>query len=246
MYFSIHLDFLWSLKSMETSNQTTLWFYRMAIFAFQFCIHQSMIRNQVGTFQTKQQPLFWLLLQFSLPHSSGERIEERWNPTQNVRTILLSVISLLNEPNTYSPANVDASVMYRKWRDSHGKDNEYPNIIRYGFWLNQKIFFFVLLDFNFHFCFLYSKQALAGKLDAEREGIVVPLTLEDYCIKPKSKPSNQEMAVSELGKKIILFAVTFSTHFSARFDRFLWRRLRFRYRWWQSRFGRLRLCQWRW
>lgn len=42
-----------------------------------------------------------------------------------------------------------------------------------------------------------SKQALAGKLDAEKEGIVVPLTLEDYCIKPKIKPSNQEMAVSE-------------------------------------------------
>lgn len=44
--------------------------------------------------------------------------------------------------------------------------------------------------------FFYSKQALAGKLDAEREGIVVPLTLEDYCIKPKIKPSSQEMAVS--------------------------------------------------
>ena len=46
------------------------------------------------------------------------------------RTILLSVISLLNEPNTYSPANVDASVMYRRWRDSRGKDKEYENIIR--------------------------------------------------------------------------------------------------------------------
>uniref|UniRef100_A0A3Q4GD71 UBC core domain-containing protein n=1 Tax=Neolamprologus brichardi TaxID=32507 RepID=A0A3Q4GD71_NEOBR len=44
---------------------------------------------------------------------SGELPSERWNPTQNVRTILLSVISLLNEPNTFSPANVDASVMYR-------------------------------------------------------------------------------------------------------------------------------------
>lgn len=44
---------------------------------------------------------------------SGELPEERWNPTQSVRTILLSVISLLNEPNTSSPANVDASVMYR-------------------------------------------------------------------------------------------------------------------------------------
>ena len=46
------------------------------------------------------------------------------------RTILLSVISLLNEPNTFSPANVDASVMYRKWRDSKGKDREYAEIIR--------------------------------------------------------------------------------------------------------------------
>lgn len=61
---------------------------------------------------------------------SGELPCERWNPTQSVRTILLSVISLLNEPNTFSPANVDASVMYRRWRDSNGRDNEYPNIIR--------------------------------------------------------------------------------------------------------------------
>ncbi|OXB52839.1 hypothetical protein ASZ78_013385, partial [Callipepla squamata] len=45
-------------------------------------------------------------------------------------TILLSVISLLNEPNTFSPANVDASVMFRKWRDSKGKDKEYAEIIR--------------------------------------------------------------------------------------------------------------------
>lgn len=62
---------------------------------------------------------------------SGELPCERWNPTQNVRTILLSVISLLNEPNTFSPANVDASVMYRRWKESNGKDNEYPNIVRW-------------------------------------------------------------------------------------------------------------------
>ncbi|XP_065392171.1 ubiquitin-conjugating enzyme E2 R1 isoform X2 [Macaca fascicularis] len=63
---------------------------------------------------------------------SGELPSERWNPTQNVRTILLSVISLLNEPNTFSPANVDASVMYRKWKESKGKDREYTDIIRWG------------------------------------------------------------------------------------------------------------------
>ncbi len=45
----------------------------------------------------------------------------------------MSVVSLLNEPNTSSPANVDASVMFRRWKDSKGKDKEYENIIRYQF-----------------------------------------------------------------------------------------------------------------
>lgn len=62
---------------------------------------------------------------------SGELPCERWNPTQNVRTILLSVISLLNEPNTYSPANVDASVMYRRWRDSQVSPGSVPIISRH-------------------------------------------------------------------------------------------------------------------
>ncbi|CAF1437537.1 unnamed protein product, partial [Adineta steineri] len=59
---------------------------------------------------------------------SGEHPSERWNPTQNVRTILMSIISLLNEPNCSSPANVDASVMYRKYKEN--KDNEYETIIK--------------------------------------------------------------------------------------------------------------------
>ena len=45
---------------------------------------------------------------------SGELPEERWRPTQSVSSILLSFISLLSDPNTSSPANVDASV---EWRD---------------------------------------------------------------------------------------------------------------------------------
>ena len=39
------------------------------------------------------------------------------------------------------------------------------------------------------------KQALAAKIEAEKEGIVVPMTLEDYCIKPKHKVPNQEPQV---------------------------------------------------
>jgi len=45
---------------------------------------------------------------------SGELPSERWLPTQTVATILLSIISLLSAPNTSSPANVDASVQWRK------------------------------------------------------------------------------------------------------------------------------------
>ncbi|XP_059198082.1 cell division cycle 34 homolog (S. cerevisiae) a [Centropristis striata] len=95
---------------------------------------------------------------------SGELPSERWNPTQNVRTILLSVISLLNEPNTFSPANVDASVMYRKWRDSKGKDREYIEIIR--------------------------KQVLATKAEAERDGVKVPITLDEYCVRTQVPPTD--------------------------------------------------------
>lgn len=46
----------------------------------------------------------------------------------------MSVISLLNEPNTSSPANVDASVAYRKWKE--GSDVEYANIVKYVFVLS--------------------------------------------------------------------------------------------------------------
>jgi len=95
------------------------------------------------------------------PHS-GELACERWNPTQNVRTILLSVISLLNEPNTSSPANVDASVMYRRWKD--GQDDEYAKIVR--------------------------KQVEATRDDAAKDGVVVPETLEDYCIKAAARPND--------------------------------------------------------
>ncbi|EFO84631.1 CRE-UBC-3 protein [Caenorhabditis remanei] len=86
---------------------------------------------------------------------SGELACERWNPTQSVRTILLSVISLLNEPNTSSPANVDASVMYRKWKED--SDPEYAKIVQ--------------------------KQVEDSKKVAQKEGISVPETIEEYCVK---------------------------------------------------------------
>eukprot|EP01128_Nolandella_sp_AFSM9_P011847 TRINITY_DN875_c0_g1_i2.p1 TRINITY_DN875_c0_g1~~TRINITY_DN875_c0_g1_i2.p1 ORF type:complete len:407 (+),score=85.10 TRINITY_DN875_c0_g1_i2:127-1221(+) len=41
---------------------------------------------------------------------SGELAGERWLPSQTVTTIILSVLSMLNDPNFSSPANIDASV----------------------------------------------------------------------------------------------------------------------------------------
>ncbi|XP_076354468.1 ubiquitin-conjugating enzyme E2 R1-like isoform X3 [Tachypleus tridentatus] len=102
---------------------------------------------------------------------SGELPCERWNPTQNVRTILLSVISLLNEPNTFSPANVDASVMYRRWKESRGKDKEYENIVR--------------------------KQVAASRSEAEKDNVVVPTTLDEYCIRQKPRPQESETDMTD-------------------------------------------------
>lgn len=50
--------------------------------------------------------------------------------------------------------------MYRKWKESKGKDREYTDIIR--------------------------KQVLGTKVDAERDGVKVPTTLAEYCVKTKA------------------------------------------------------------
>ncbi|TGZ58781.1 hypothetical protein CRM22_009446 [Opisthorchis felineus] len=110
----------------------------------------------------------------SILHSPGEDPQsdelasERWNPTQNVRTILLSVISLLNEPNIHSAAHVDASISYRKWKESNGKENEFEQIVR---------------------SLVHQTHA-----DAEKDGVHVPTTVEEYCVsgRPGNDPDQSE------------------------------------------------------
>lgn len=57
----------------------------------------------------------------SILHAPGndpnmyELAEERWSPVQSVEKILLSVMSMLSEPNVESGANVDACIL---WRDN--------------------------------------------------------------------------------------------------------------------------------
>ena len=64
----------------------------------------------------------------SILHSPGvdafntqEKAEERWRPSLGVEQILLSVISILNDPICDSPANVDAAVMFRNNRKDYDK-----------------------------------------------------------------------------------------------------------------------------
>ncbi|KAI4520222.1 ubiquitin-conjugating enzyme [Schizophyllum commune Loenen D] len=50
-----------------------------------------------------------------------EQASERWSPVQSVEKVILSVVSMLAEPNLESPANVDAAKMYRTDRPAYEK-----------------------------------------------------------------------------------------------------------------------------
>ena len=46
--------------------------------------------------------------------NEGESADERWRPILGVEAILISVISMLSNPNGDSPANIDAGIMFRE------------------------------------------------------------------------------------------------------------------------------------
>ncbi|KAH7368752.1 ubiquitin-conjugating enzyme [Plectosphaerella cucumerina] len=50
-----------------------------------------------------------------------EHASERWSPIQSVEKILISVMSMLAEPNDESPANVEAAKMWRERRAEYEK-----------------------------------------------------------------------------------------------------------------------------
>ncbi|KAG8258176.1 Ubiquitin-conjugating enzyme E2 G2 [Homalodisca vitripennis] len=63
----------------------------------------------------------------SILHAPGddpmgyESSAERWSPVQSVEKILLSVVSMLAEPNDESGANVDAAKMWREDREEFNR-----------------------------------------------------------------------------------------------------------------------------
>jgi ubiquitin-conjugating enzyme E2 G1 len=54
-------------------------------------------------------------------YNSQESADERWRPILGVEQILVSVISMLSDPNDESPANLDAAVMWRNDRAAFKK-----------------------------------------------------------------------------------------------------------------------------
>jgi ubiquitin-protein ligase len=53
--------------------------------------------------------------------SGYEHELERWRPVQNVRTIFVSILSLLCEPNPDSAANIDAAKLLREDKKEYYK-----------------------------------------------------------------------------------------------------------------------------
>ena len=55
------------------------------------------------------------------PFNEQEKATERWRPVLGVEQILISVISMLSEPNIESPANIDAGKQCRDFPDDYKK-----------------------------------------------------------------------------------------------------------------------------
>ncbi|CCD22708.1 SCF E2 ubiquitin-protein ligase catalytic subunit CDC34 NDAI_0A05530 [Naumovozyma dairenensis CBS 421] len=60
----------------------------------------------------------------SILHQGGDPMTdepdaETWSPVQTVESVLISIVSLLEDPNISSPANVDAAVDYRKNQEQY-------------------------------------------------------------------------------------------------------------------------------
>ncbi|KAH0609854.1 uncharacterized protein H6S33_012400 [Morchella sextelata] len=53
--------------------------------------------------------------------TSGELASERWSPAQRIFTVLISILSLLDDAEVSSAANVDAGVMLRKDPEGYKK-----------------------------------------------------------------------------------------------------------------------------
>jgi len=57
-----------------------------------------------------------------------ESIDEKWRPILSVEAVIVSVMSMLSEPNFQSPANIDASTMWKN--DPEGYKKKVKKLVR--------------------------------------------------------------------------------------------------------------------
>ncbi len=50
-----------------------------------------------------------------------EKDSERWTPTHGIDSIMISIISMLSDPNFESPANISASVLWKNNKEEYKK-----------------------------------------------------------------------------------------------------------------------------
>ena len=90
-------------------NQTITWFGRYNIAQSYYIIKTILLL----LLKIKSQSKYKLTSVFFYSGNRYETSAERWSPVQSIEKILISVVSMLAEPNDESPANVDAAKMWR-------------------------------------------------------------------------------------------------------------------------------------
>jgi len=54
-----------------------------------------------------------------------EKLSEKWNPVLTIEAVLMSVTSMLVDPNLESPANVDAAKLFKENRKEFDRKLRY-------------------------------------------------------------------------------------------------------------------------
>lgn len=50
-----------------------------------------------------------------------DTLQDRWSPCHNICSVLMSIQSMLTDPNCASPANPEAALLYQKDRTSYNR-----------------------------------------------------------------------------------------------------------------------------
>lgn len=75
--------------------------------------HPNSTRSHNSVYPTGEVCISILHPPFEDPMNPQEKLEEKWNPILTMEAVIMSVTSMLVDPNIDSPANVDAAKMFK-------------------------------------------------------------------------------------------------------------------------------------